>query len=266
MSKVHAQLMDEIHEELQQVMREKEPSGGGWDHMFASRGIDEHLGSSSVSGEQIALTFWRRAVSGSKGVFEYVALGVAPFSSTLLHNVIRDLDRRKEWDPHCASVTWLQRSETTKDDDIIHMEIAYPFPLANRDYVFARKTRAIVHDTGIMSYLTLCETVERPEKPEKRSIVRVVDFYQHFYIEPRNDRGCWFVIKTRDDPRGHIPKSVVNWAICKALPALADSLNDRCRACENLYGTEHVHTDGNTSPTLRPERRHTRKRSRLIVI
>lgn len=252
--------MEEEKVRLQHVVDHGAPQGDGWEQMFKTKGFDEAMGGARHHG--MSVTFWRKPTADTPGVFEYMLLGTAPFTSALLFNVIDDLDRRKEWDPNCALVHWLHKAEKFQGTDILHMEVAYPFPLANRDYVFSRKSERFHEDDG-KSYVTLCEVTTHVERPESRTPIRVIDFHQKFLIKPKTVDSCLFVIATRDDPRGRIPKSVVNWAIRKALPALADSLFERCKACEGMYPEEDSSKPASPKPSNRVPMK---KRSRLLHI
>lgn len=131
----------------------------------------------------------------------------------------------KEWDSHCKELRTIQREEGS---DVIYWDVSYPWPLSSRDYVYRRMSVKKIDDQGKECFLTTSKACTHQECPETKKAVRVFSFESDFCFRPRTNTCCEFVYQFHEDPRGTIPKTVVNWFVSRGLPGVMKTLYSAC--------------------------------------
>ena len=192
----------------------------------------------------ISISCWRQ--KHPTGVYTYRTVGKAPFPAKRWIQVMNDLEYRKTWD---AYATDLDVVETLPDGtDLVYWQVKYPFFLSNRDYLYRRKTKQFtVPVTGRraesagsasapLTYACVGDIprslVESPpvQYVAKAKPVRVDTYLGHALVQadPEDPHSCRFGLIALDDPKLNIPKSLLNWAVSKAVPASMKMIHDAC--------------------------------------
>lgn len=184
---------------------------------------DECIRDSSLGWERIFErsegVILRRPLEG--GLFEYLLTGEFPnlnYSDFVC--ALHDLQYRKDWDTHTGALGTLVEADERDGSTIIYWLVKYPWPLADRDYVFKQR---IVHHEDKKMYVIVKRATSHPSKPYTSSPVRVVRFRSETAAQ-ETATGVRYVSFYADDPGGSIPTSVVNWAVKKAVPKVYDEL------------------------------------------
>ena len=162
---------------------------------------------------------WRRAAS--EGRYEYRATGsLAGVTPALCQQVYGDLAYRKQWDGalrRCGPVPDLPGG--------LHWVAKFPWPLADRDYVFSRTARARSTPHGDL-FVTVSYSAPARSHPPTRDAVRVLD-YRHtvvFAPVPVAAPTAGAAARTRiyvayyEDPGAALPSAVLTAAIHAAVP------------------------------------------------
>ncbi|XP_053157909.1 phosphatidylcholine transfer protein isoform X2 [Hemicordylus capensis] len=119
------------------------------------------------------------------GLYEYKLYGViVDCSPEQLAEVYMDLQYRTKWDRYCKELN----EKTCDGRTAIYWQAKFPFPLANRDYVFTRELRVIEVD-GRKIYVVLSKSVATSKFPEKPGIIRVKNYKQCVAIESDGKKG-----------------------------------------------------------------------------
>ncbi|GAA5808679.1 hypothetical protein MFLAVUS_002073 [Mucor flavus] len=170
-------------------------------------------------------TVYRKRSDRNAHLFKYRAVGgwsnVHP--ATLAH-VYLDLAFRKKWDKNMLSyhITQVQSGYTG-----YQFEMKYPWPLSNRDYAYAMETKMVQDGEGNTYQVILGESLEGfPEG--KKGVIRIDTYMQNICIAADGDNGCTVFMDYFDDPKGGIPKSVINWAAKTGIPTFIENLKSAC--------------------------------------
>jgi len=180
-----------------------------------------------------------RTPRGNAGLFEYKLYAYLPDAPPdQISEVFLDNKYRVYWDEYVTELSVVQKNE--KGPDVIYFNVDFPFPLANRDYVYARETRHISHDDEDLIVIVM-HSVLAHNVPEKKSAIRVDDYHQSLAMKKAGDHGTQAFIQYYDNPKGSIPSWLVNWAAKTGVPAF---LKDLQRACNGLpaYRKKHPTT------------------------
>mmetsp|Transcript_42288 Transcript_42288/g.106665 ORF Transcript_42288/g.106665 Transcript_42288/m.106665 type:complete len:270 (-) Transcript_42288:78-887(-) len=200
-------------------------------------------------------------------IYRYYTQGrFADCSAERLCAVLTDLEYKRDWDDLCGSTFVIECAlldgsdatggralptpESTESTDarsctdatasrheLIYAEVKFPWPLTNRDYVYARRVLGLDahgavqrHSEGkaAHSFAILSGACTHEAHPESSKAVRVLLFRSWILVRPSASGGAEYFSLYYDDPRGYIPKSAVNWAIRKAIPKAIQSLKDSC--------------------------------------
>ncbi|KAI7904075.1 uncharacterized protein BX663DRAFT_471185 [Cokeromyces recurvatus] len=196
-------------------------------------------------------TVYRRpAHDRNPNLFEYRSFGGwDDVEADILAHVYLDLEFRKKWDKNMQSHQYFQVTTSTKENDYNgnHFEMKYPWPLANRDYVYTIE-RKIVKDKneGKEYQVILGESLPSNYFPERKGVIRIDTYMQNICItSTENGKGCIVFMDYFDDPKGNIPKSLINWAAKTGVPTFINNLKAACQE----YKKEHP--DG-TPPLDKP--------------
>ncbi|XP_061477747.1 phosphatidylcholine transfer protein isoform X2 [Rhineura floridana] len=158
------------------------------------------------------------------GLYEYKVYGIlADCAPELCAEVYMDLTYRTKWDRYLRELC-----EKTHDGrTVIYWEVKFPFPMANRDYVFIRERQDMEVD-GKKIYVILAKSVNTAKFPEKPGIVRVKNYKQSVAFQSDGKKGSKVFLSYFDDPGGKVPSWLVNWVTKTGVP---NFLNDMEKAC-----------------------------------
>jgi hypothetical protein len=124
---------------------------------------------------------------------------------------------RLSWDEYTLGVTLVSRNDHYS---VVHWESAMPWPLKNRDYVYARK---IERRDGLIAIASKA-LVSSPVSSQ-RGYVRVEDFFSLTLMRKEgNSTEFWF--QYFDDMK--FPKTLLNWAASVAVPKMVRQMQEVC--------------------------------------
>ncbi|XP_019745464.1 phosphatidylcholine transfer protein [Hippocampus comes] len=167
-----------------------------------------------------------RLLEQKTGLYEYKVFGsLDDCKAELCADVYMDLAYRKHWDPYVKELT----EKEIDGQRAIYWEVAYPFPLSNRDYVYVRERR-VLDVGGRKIWVVLARSSPETPYPEKNGVLRVKDYKQTIVMEANGHAGTKVFINYFDNPGGMIPSWLVNWAAKSGVPAF---LTDMKKACVN---------------------------------
>ena len=125
----------------------------------------------------------------------------------------------------------------TSRSEVVHHEMAYPFPLSNRDYVYYRRRTTFPVEPGGRGYAYVQRDVETKAvgtalAPPGRGVIRAGNgLYWQLGMgrtEPETDPGgvgrCVVVVRSQDNCEGRIPKWLQNFAAKKGAPGYVKQL------------------------------------------
>ncbi len=84
----------------------------------------------------------------------------------------------------------------------------FPWPLANRDYVFNRRGK---YYDDKKTYVSVGRATNHDQKPEVPKVVRVDTYLSAMALKDNGEKGSLFRFWYYDDLKGSIPKMVINW-------------------------------------------------------
>ncbi|CEM02126.1 unnamed protein product [Vitrella brassicaformis CCMP3155] len=201
-------------------------------------------------------TLWRRRVgsSGENGgvkLYEYMAVGSFDDISVVDYNITTgDLDFRRSWDDNIDTVRVVQsltcdtadeEEEVDVDVDLdveetIYWRFKLPWPLQDRDFVYARRFRRYHCQDGDDALVSVSQAVTREDCPEIGGVVRIRTFKSHLVLFTRHKSGSIdqpgmdYVMYHFDDPRVNLPSWVTSYLTAQALPTTMQTLHDTARA------------------------------------
>ncbi|KJE93798.1 hypothetical protein CAOG_08792 [Capsaspora owczarzaki ATCC 30864] len=163
-------------------------------------------------------------------LYEYKVVGVlAGIDPATCLAVYTDHQYRRTWDEYIKDI------RAIPDTDGGHYcRIAYPWPLAHRDYVYWMRTR-LLGDGDTQVSVTIGRCHHHPAFAEVKGVVRVDSYAQTLVMRKASGGtlGTQVFMEYFDDPKGHIPSWLINWAAQKGVPAFLDQMH---KACLNYPG------------------------------
>uniref|UniRef100_A0A8C3FMZ7 START domain-containing protein 10 n=1 Tax=Chrysemys picta bellii TaxID=8478 RepID=A0A8C3FMZ7_CHRPI len=120
-----------------------------------------------------------------------------------LYDVLHDTHYRKKWDSNVIETYDIGR--LTANADVGYYAWKCPSPLKNRDFVTLRSWLPLGNDYMIINY-----SVKHPKYPPRKDFVRAVSLQTGYLVKANGPHGCTLYYLTQVDPRGSLPKWVVN--------------------------------------------------------
>ncbi|CAM4602121.1 START domain-containing protein 10-like isoform X1 [Caretta caretta] len=120
-----------------------------------------------------------------------------------LYDVLHDTHYRKKWDSNVIETYDIGR--LTANADVGYYAWKCPSPLKNRDFVTLRSWLPLGNDYMIINY-----SVKHPKYPPRKDFVRAVSLQTGYLVRANGPHGCTLYYLTQVDPRGSLPKWVVN--------------------------------------------------------
>uniref|UniRef100_A0A672YYX5 START domain-containing protein 10 n=1 Tax=Sphaeramia orbicularis TaxID=375764 RepID=A0A672YYX5_9TELE len=120
-----------------------------------------------------------------------------------LYDVLHDTSYRKKWDTNMIDTYDIGR--LTVNADVGYYSWKCPSPLKNRDFVTMRSWLPLGNDYLIINY-----SVKHPQHPPKKDYVRAVSLLTGYLIQSNGANCSTLYYLTQVDPRGSLPKWVVN--------------------------------------------------------
>ncbi|XP_026081609.1 START domain-containing protein 10-like [Carassius auratus] len=138
-----------------------------------------------------------------------------------LYDVLHDTSYRKKWDTNMIDTFDIGR--LTVNADVGYYSWKCPSPLKNRDFVTMRSWLPLGNDYLIINY-----SVKHPGYPPKKDYVRAVSLLTGYLIQSNGANCCTLYYLTQVDPRGSLPKWVVNRASQLVAPKAMKKIYKAC--------------------------------------
>lgn len=120
-----------------------------------------------------------------------------------LYDVLHDVEYRKKWDSNVIET--FDIGKLTVNADIGYYAWKCPKPLKNRDVITLRSWLPMGLDYIIMNY-----SVKHAKYPPRKDMVRAVSIQTGYLIENKGAKSCVLTYLAQVDPKGSLPKWVVN--------------------------------------------------------
>ncbi|CAK8678920.1 phosphatidylcholine transfer protein-like [Clavelina lepadiformis] len=164
-------------------------------------------------------------------LYEYKVFGITNMDADKCALVYMDIAYRKTWDSYVKELTYLRKG----DPEVIYWEVAYPWPMSNRDYVYLRQAKTMIkNEKNVYAILGRSakpgELEERETVDPKRGVIRVDDYLQSMVIADNGKGTSRIYMHYYDNPKGHIPAVVVNWAAKTGVASFLTTLEEACRS------------------------------------
>lgn len=145
-------------------------------------------------------------------------MNIKDVSAATMYDVLHDSQYRKSWDP-----TMLESFDIARlapNADVGYYSWVCPKPLKNRDVVTLRSWQASENEYVIINF-----SVKHPKHPPRKDLVRAVSLLTGYLLKPTGPNSCTFTYLSQADPRGSLPKWVVNKASQVLAPKVLRSVH-----------------------------------------
>ncbi|XP_015262666.1 PREDICTED: PCTP-like protein [Gekko japonicus] len=170
------------------TFRDQCESQEGWNSQYNKAGV----------------TVWSQTQEDSKTVQKIkMQIACRDVPPETLYDMLHDTCYRKKWDSNMIETYDIGR--LTVNADVGYYSWRCPSPLKNRDFVTLRSWLPLGNDYMIINY-----SVKHPKYPPRKDFVRAVSLQTGYLIKAAGSRGSILYYLTQVDPRGSLPKWVVN--------------------------------------------------------
>ncbi|KAM9511696.1 START domain-containing protein 10-like [Salvelinus alpinus] len=158
-------------------------------------------------------------------------------SAATMYDVLHDGQYRRKWD-----LTMLESFDIARlspNADMGYYSWLCPKPLKNRDVVTLRSWQVTDDE-----YVIINCSVKHPKYPPKKDLVRAMSLLTGYLVKAIGPNSCSFTYLSQADPKGSLPKWVVN----KASQVLAP----RVLKCVHKAGQSYPEWKRQNSPDQKP--------------
>lgn len=199
----------------------EEPQTNGWEFFTESHGVTIY-----------------RLYNEKSGLYEYKIYGVLDdVLPDVCAQVYMDLEYRKKWDTY---VKELYETDAV-DEKAIYWNVNYPWPMSNRDYVYARSLREMDYN-GKRIWVVLARSQSVPTIPEVDGVIRVDDYVQSCALTTDGKVGSKAFMRYYDNPKGSIPTWLINWAAKTGVPGFLTMMQKACRSYPEYIKSKQFQT------------------------
>lgn len=171
-------------------------------------------------------------------LFEYRLLGnLKTISPDVFFQVYMDLEYRKTWDVYVKDLYEVEVS----GQKAIYWELKYPFPLANRDYIYLRKFKTVEYN-GQKVYIVNASSIPSDIVRKRANVIRVSHYRQTVIIARCAESGTLAYMEYFDNPGGMIPASVVNKSARVGVTEFLTTMQKACEGYENYKRKKKAQT------------------------
>jgi len=229
----HSQVANGNHGNSHNSTCSSENGKNSTDNRIAGDGLDSHgvppaAGDNFLEGwepvmDQPRIKVWRRPIFDGE-LYQYKVYGTwddVPAAAFYLIQV--DLDYRKAWDKLVVNLDVIDR-DVESGAEVVHWVTHFPFPMSQRDYVYARRFM-VDRDNNIA--VLMSKGVEHPKEPVRRKFVRVHRYMSNMVIKPHGrfeEAGLDYVLTYYDDPQATIPSVAMSWMASTGVPKFTEDL------------------------------------------
>ncbi|XP_071254759.1 START domain-containing protein 10-like [Salvelinus alpinus] len=158
-------------------------------------------------------------------------------SAATMYDVLHDGQYRRKWDPTMLESFDIAR--LSPNADMGYYSWLCPKPLKNRDVVTLRSWQVTDDE-----YVIINCSVKHPKYPPKKDLVRAMSLLTGYLVKAIGPNSCSFTYLSQADPKGSLPKWVVN----KASQVLAP----RVLKCVHKAGQSYPEWKRQNSPDQKP--------------
>eukprot|EP01016_Furgasonia_blochmanni_P043738 TRINITY_DN5983_c0_g1_i1.p1 TRINITY_DN5983_c0_g1~~TRINITY_DN5983_c0_g1_i1.p1 ORF type:complete len:287 (-),score=62.32 TRINITY_DN5983_c0_g1_i1:181-951(-) len=153
-----------------------------------------------------------------------------PAEAEKVYEVIYNEAVRKKWENVLAEFTCIHRFD--EDSDVIYSSFKAPFGVSDRDFCQKRTTRKNFPGQG--EFVIHFKSINFPTCPPVKKKIRAETHISGYVIRPlkTNPKHSSLTIVAQTDPKGAIPKAIVNYAAGKAP---ADWVKSLTKACQKTF-------------------------------
>ncbi|KAG7465099.1 hypothetical protein MATL_G00172540 [Megalops atlanticus] len=158
-------------------------------------------------------------------------------SAATMYDVLHDSQYRKKWDP--AMLDSFDIARLSSNADVGYYSWICPKPLKNRDVVTLRSWQVKDDEYVIINF-----SVKHPKHPPRKNLVRAISILTGYLLKSTGPNSCSFTYLSQADPKGSLPKWVVN----KASQVLAPKV----MKCVHKAGQGYLEWKQQNSPDYKP--------------
>uniref|UniRef100_A0A673Z794 START domain-containing protein 10 n=2 Tax=Salmo trutta TaxID=8032 RepID=A0A673Z794_SALTR len=158
-------------------------------------------------------------------------------SAATMYDVLHDGQYRRKWDPTMLESFDIAR--LSPNADMGYYSWLCPKPLKNRDVVTLRSWQVTDDE-----YVIINCSVKHPKYPPRKDLVRAISLLTGYLVKAVGPNSCSFTYLSQADPKGSLPKWVVN----KASQVLAP----RVLKCVHKAGQSYPEWKKQNSPDQKP--------------
>ncbi|XP_077197256.1 START domain-containing protein 10 [Paroedura picta] len=150
------------------------------------------------------LAVWVAAAEAEKALHKIKCrMDCKGVAAETLYDVLHDIEYRKKWDTNVIET--FDIGKLTVNADVGYYSWKCPKPLKNRDVITLRSWLPMGSDYIIMNY-----SVKHPKYPPRKDMVRAVSIQTGYLIQGKGPTSCSLTYLAQVDPKGSLPKWVVN--------------------------------------------------------
>ncbi|XP_054647655.1 START domain containing 14 [Dunckerocampus dactyliophorus] len=164
-------------------------------------------------------------------------IAIKDVSAAVMYDVLHDSQYRKKWDHNMLDSFDIARVSACAD--IGYYSWRCPKPIKNRDVVTLRSWRVTDDEYVIINF-----SVKHPKYPPRSDMVRAISILTGYYIKPTGPNSCIFIYLSQADPKGSLPKWLVNKASQVLAPRVLKSVH--------VAGQNYPVWKGQNSPDQKP--------------
>lgn len=192
---------------------------------------------------KLGVGVWVQDTSEGKAVHRMKCrIEIKDVPAELVYDVLHDNEYREKWDKQVIKTFDIAR--LTVNADIGYYSWKCPSPLKDRDVITLRSWLVTDNDYMIINY-----SVKHPDFPPQKDLVRAVSILTGYLIHSTGSGSCNLVYMAEADPRGSLPK----WVINKASQYLAPKVLKRIHKVSLKYPEWKRKNRPHLKPWLYPE-------------
>jgi hypothetical protein len=184
----------------------------------------------------------------NSSVWTFYVEAQMPCDATMLYKTQADLAFRPEWDAYCLECRILADAVAATSNETVYWLVKFPWPLANRDYVYYRRASCADDGTWLLLSRSAALGAHVPVR-DGGAVVRVDDYFFAGEFIPSAPNQCTVKLVFSDNPKGSIPSALVNWAATSAVPAFTSNLLSACQKYEKRQAEQAKHSGSDAPPT-----------------
>ncbi|XP_015715555.1 START domain-containing protein 10-like [Coturnix japonica] len=169
-------------------------------------------------------------------------IDVPDVPAATMYDVLHDSEYRWEWDTNVIDTHGI--AQVAVNADVGYYAWRCPKPLKNRDVVMLRAWQV---EDGYHTIINF--SVKHPKYPPRKDMVRAVCLLTGYLVHSTGPNSCSLTYLAQVDPKGSLPKWVVNKASQYLVPQMLKKLH---KACVQYPAWKQQH-NVNMKPWLYPE-------------